>query len=120
LTGVDEQAFQMLVTPVWRTWPAAPADSADIKGRVEMRADQVKPKAVEKELVIQEIRGASGVGYYFSATDRAPKPGEFKYMLQGMIRVGELLVMFTVLTQDGGDPIRRQSIAALQSAAHTN
>jgi hypothetical protein len=106
---------------MWRTWPAAPqAAAAEIKRLVEQNVERVKPKALEKELAIQEIRGASAVGYYISVTDRAPKAGEFKYMLQGTIRVGELLVTFTVLTHDGGDSIRRQAIALVQSAAHTN
>jgi len=121
LSSGGQEAFEVLLSPIWRTWPAAPqAASAEIKRQVELSADRMKPNAVEKEVAIQEIKGASGVGYYFSLTDRAPKPGEFKYLLQGMIRVGELQVVFTVLTQDGGDSIRRQSIALVQSAAHTN
>jgi len=85
-TGGGQEAFEMLLTPMWRTWPAAPqAAAAEIKRLVEQNVERVKPKAVEKELAIQEIRGASAVGYYISVTDRAPKAGEFKYMLQGTI-----------------------------------
>jgi hypothetical protein len=121
LTSGGQEAFEVSLSPIWRTWPADPrAASAEIKRLVEQSAAQMKPQAVEKELTIQEIRGGSGAGYYFSATDAAPKPGEFKYMLQGMIRVGELLVVFTVLTHEGGDSIRRQAIGLVQSAAHTN
>src|SRR5262249_10121034 len=113
--------FVVSLSPIWRTWPAAPqAASAEIKRQVEQSAERIKPQAVEKELTIQEVKGASGAGYYFSATDAAPKPGEFKHILQGMIRVGEFQVVFTVLTQDGSESIRRQSIALVQSAAHTN
>ena len=117
LTGGGEEAFEVSLTPVWRTRPGtALADPAEIKRKVELAADQAKQQSAEKELVIQEIKGVSAVGYYFSATDRAPGPGEFKHMLQGIIRAGELLVLFTVLTQDGSDSIRRQSIAVLESA----
>jgi len=117
LTGGGEEAFEVSLTPLWRTRPGTGlADPAEIKRKVELAADQAKQQSVEKELVIQEIKGASAVGYYFSATDRAPKPGEFKHMMQGTIRAGELLVLFTVLTQDGGDSVRRQSIAVLESA----
>jgi hypothetical protein len=121
LTSGGQEAFAVMLSPIWRTWPAATqAAAADLKRQVEQSADQIKPQAVEKELTIQEIKGASGAGYYFSATDAAPKPDEFKYMLQGMIRVGEFQVVFTVLTRDAGESIRRQSIALVQSAAHTN
>jgi len=121
LTGGGGEAFEVSLTPLWRTRPGTPlADPAEIKRKVESAADQAKQQSVERELVIQEVKGDSSVGYYFSATDRAPKPGEFKHMLQGMIRAGELLVLFTVLTQDGGDSIRRASIAVLESATYTN
>jgi hypothetical protein len=41
-------------------------------------------------------------------------------MMQGTVRVGELAVRFTVLTNDGGDTIRRQALALVQSAAHAS
>src|SRR5262249_17358540 len=69
LTSGGQEAFEVRLSPIWRTWPAAPqAASADLKRQVEQSADRIKPEAVEKELAIQEIRGASGAGYYFSAT----------------------------------------------------
>jgi len=121
LTPGSGEAFEVSLTPLWRTQPGTPlADPAEIKRKVEVAAEPAKQQSVEKELVIREIKGVSAVGYYFSATDRAPKPGEFKYMLQGIIRAGELLVLFTVLTHDGGDFIRRESIAMLESATYTN
>jgi hypothetical protein len=49
------------------------------------------------------MRGESGMGYYFSATDRAPKPGEFKYLTQGILHIGELVASFTILSNDGGE-----------------
>jgi hypothetical protein len=29
---------------------------------------------------LQELKGTEGRGIYFSATDRAPDPGEYKYL----------------------------------------
>jgi len=120
-TGGGQQAFEMSLTPMWRTWPANPrVAAAEVWMLVEQNAQRLKPKAVEKELPPQEISGASSAGYYISVTDPAPKPGEYKYLLQGTVRVGELLVTFTVLTHDGGDSVRRQALALVQSAAHAN
>src|SRR5262249_11061392 len=119
LTAGSGDAFQALLTPIWPAQPGASLPGpAEIKRIVESSADRAKQQSAEQQLVIQEIKGISGGGYYFSATDRAPKPGEFKYLLQGLIRAGELLVSFTVLTQDGGDSIRREAIAMLESATH--
>src|SRR5262245_44168371 len=106
-TGGGQQAFEMLLTTTWRTWPANPqAAAAEIWLLVQQNAERLKPRVVEKELPPQELRGASGAGYYISVTDPAPKPGEYKYMTQGTVRVGELSVKFTLLTNDGGDSIR--------------
>jgi hypothetical protein len=120
-TGSGQEKFEMLLTPTWRTWPANPrAAAAEIWLLVQQNAERLKPKAVEKELSPQEISGASSAGYYISVTDPAPKPGEYKYLMQGTLRVGELLVRFTVLTNDGGDSIRRQALALVQSATHAS
>jgi len=56
------------------------------------------------------------LGYYFSITDRAPsiKAGEYKYMTQGGVPVGDLLVMFTIFynEKDSLDvPIAHEIIA---------
>jgi hypothetical protein len=57
-----------------------------------------------------------GPGFYFSATDRAPKPDEYKFLTQGVVRVGELSVTFTILTNDGQDAVVKQALDALKSA----
>jgi len=122
LTAGSGEAFEVSLTPLWRIQPGAPpADLAEIiRRKVEEDAERAKQQSVEKELAIQEMKGVSGTGYYFSATDRAPKPGEFNHMLQGIIRAGEVLVLFTALTHDSGDVIRRESMAMLESATSTN
>ena len=61
-------------------------------------------------------KGKTGLGYYFSITDEAPsiKAGEYKYMTQSGIPVSNLLVMFTILSneRDSVDiPIAREIIA---------
>jgi hypothetical protein len=73
-------------------------------------------EAVEKELRFQELKGKTGLGYYFSITDKAPaiKPGEYKYMTQGGIPVGNLLVMFTIFSNEKDSldiPIAREILA---------
>jgi len=77
---------------------------------------ELLPEAVEKELSFREIKGKTGIGYYFSITDKAPsiKAGDYRYMTQGGIPVGTLLVMFTILSneKDSVDiPIAREIIA---------
>jgi hypothetical protein len=110
--------FQVVVTPIWRPRPEVPVASAEqIRQSVQRAADQVKPQAAESYLSVEELTGAQGPGYYFSATDKAPKPDEFKYLTQGMLLVGELAVTFSILTNDGQEKVRDAALDMLKRAA---
>ena len=111
--------FQVVVTPVARQKPGASADTA-IKMRVSVQqgADKVKPSAIEQYLAVEPLTGAPGPGYFFSATDREPKPNEFKHLTQGMLLVGDVVVAFSILTNDAQEKVRDQALAMLKSASH--
>jgi hypothetical protein len=68
------------------------------------------PQAVEQNPRLIEIQGQAGSGLYFSLTDKAPRPGEFRYVTQGMLPLGGSLVTFTILTNDGQDDIVRTAL----------
>ncbi len=112
--------FNILITLIWSGKGRSPLPSVDqLKQRVWQSAEQVRPQAVEKTIGVKELKGTAASGYYFTATDRAPKAGEFKHMTQGMMRVGDLMVIFTVLTNDGQSNIIDQALAMMKSAYHT-
>ncbi|MCC6140855.1 MAG: hypothetical protein IT389_09615 [Nitrospira sp.] len=112
-------AFRVLLTPIWsdRSGAVLPVAS-DIRKKVEQAAAQAKAQAVESDVAVQEMAGTTGVGYYYAVTDRASKPGEFKRMKQGMLRVGDLLVSFTILSQNASDQAVQQATAMLEGASH--
>jgi len=113
--------FEILITPIW---PASkenqPMSSEKLKQLVQQGAERAKSQAVEKTVPTQELRGSSGMGYYFAVTDRAPGSEEYKYMTQGMIHIGDLTVTFTVLTNDGQEKIVTDALSMLKSAIHVN
>jgi hypothetical protein len=111
--------FQVVVTPVARQKPGASTDTAiKMRHSVQQGADKVKPGAIEQYLPVEHLIGAPGPGYYFSATDREPKPNEFKYLTQGMLLVGDVVVAFSILTNDAQEKVREQALAMLKSASH--
>jgi hypothetical protein len=111
--------FQVVVTPVARQRPGTSVDTAiKMRQSVQQAADKVKPGAVEPYLPVEELAGAPGPGYFFSATDRDPKPGEYKYLTQGMLLVGDVIVSFSVLTNDGQEKVRDEALAMLKGASH--
>jgi hypothetical protein len=112
-------SFKVLLTPLWPRKKDVPPASADkIRQLVHQEARRVKPGVVEKTINIKELKGSSGIGYYFSVTDQAPKKGEYKYMTQGIIRIGEVLTTFTILTNEGQESIVSEALAMLKGAVH--
>jgi hypothetical protein len=84
--------------------------------RVRDLPDAEKP--AEGDLEIRRLQGASGIGFYFVATDRVPQPEEFRYMNQGILEVGDLTVTFTILTNEGQDAVVEEALAMLKGAVH--
>jgi len=116
-TGEDFAVFVTPLPPAGEHSP--PPTAAAIREHVELVVDKARPQAVEHVIAIRELRGTSGAGYYFSATDKAPKPGEYKVMTQGIFGVGNLIAAFTVLTNEGQQPIVDDALTMIKGAVHT-
>jgi hypothetical protein len=118
--GQSGGSFVVLVTTVWGSSPGGPApDDANIKTTVSSAAKSAESQSVERSLALQSLVGASGRGYYFRATDRAPKPGEWKYLTQGMIRTGGIGLTFTILTNDGQSAIEKAALEMIRLAVQS-
>lgn len=114
-----DNIIQVLITPIWafREDIVLPSGQA-LKQRVEETIKEVSAQAVEKSIATREIKGKQGGGYYYFATDKAPQPGEYKYLTQGMIRIGELLATFTILSNDGAEKDVERALKVISSAEH--
>jgi len=116
---VEGPPFSVHVTPQWSD-PADPGlmDTDALREAVREGAERIKPQAVEPSIEIRRLQGESGVGFYFSVTDRAPKPEEFLFMTQGALQAGDLVLWFTILTNDGQEAAVADGLAMLQEAVH--
>jgi hypothetical protein len=111
--------FEVLVTAAWPMGPTSKIpDEATLRSEVAAAAKAAASQSVEGVLPVQEIQGAHGGGFYFAATDRAPNPGEYKYLTQGVFRIGEISLAFTVLTNDGQEAVVRSALEMLRTAEH--
>ncbi len=103
----DSSKFQVLITPIWHV--NKKSDEARVrsaKSIVEASAGKAASSAIEQELPVRPFSGRLGKGYYFSATDRNPEPGGYRYLTQGAIVIDDLTVTFTILTNSGsGDAV---------------
>lgn len=118
-TPRNGNSFQVLMTPMWafREGITMP-NLSEIKKNVQQSAKEVSAQAVENSIPIRKVKGKQGGGHYFTVTDRAPKPGEYKYMTQGMIRIGELAATFTILSNDEAKNVVANAIKMLSTAIH--
>jgi hypothetical protein len=110
-------AFVVLISAVWGATPQAGVpDDAKIRSIVASAAKNAEPQSLEGTLAIQDLQGGSGHGYYFKATDKAPPPGEFKYLVQGMVRTGAIALTFTILTNDNQGATAKAALELIRSA----
>ncbi len=119
LTPADGAPFAVHLTPLAPDPSAGPVmDPAALYAAVRESAERIRSQAIEETIEIERLRGTRGTGYFFSVTDREPLPEEFRYMTQGALQAGEIIVWFTILTNDGQETVVAEAIAMLQSAVH--
>ncbi len=112
--------FQVMITVLWSKTGEHGFNSQDkVQALVEKDGQKLLPNAVETKIELQEIRGADRTGYYFAATDKAPNPGEYRYMTQGAIGVGDLILHFTILHRVKSSQSVRDALSALGEAKQT-
>ncbi len=110
---------QVFVTPEWPDpLTKEVRELSSLRDAIRDMAERTKPQAVEPYLEVRQLDGANGTGFYFAATDRNPAPGEFRFMNQGVLLVGDLTVWFTILTHEGQDTVAVEALAMLQAAVH--
>ncbi len=111
------ESFKILISPSWGpSWKPDFNSPENIKKMYKQMGDGLLPTAEETKLTLNELHGISGNGYYYSLTDKAPKPGEYKYMTQGGIGIGRLLLAFTILTHTSDSILLNQCLEIFSTA----
>jgi hypothetical protein len=107
--SVQRNRMQLLLTPL----PLRTSSMADeeVKEIGERGSVKVRAQSVERTFPLLRLEGEQARGYYFRATDRAPRPDEYKYLYQGAVIVGATIVTFTVLYNDDA---KHEADAALE------
>ena len=109
--------FQVLITVIWSKTGEQDFNSpVKIRTLVEQDGQNILPKAAETNLVVQQMRGVNSIGYFFSLTDKAPNPGEFRYMTRGGMAVGNLLLNATILYRVKDSESVKEALSMLREA----
>jgi hypothetical protein len=118
LSGFEGTPFVVKITLLWPT-PGTAADFGTPKSMYDIvvnAARAAEKQSVEGRLDIVTMGGGRGPGFYFDATDRAPKPGDFKYMTQGAVSLGQLACTFTILSNDAKLVVKNKTLTMLGEA----
>jgi hypothetical protein len=116
-TPTSGTPFKFLVTVLWSMRKDVDInDPAFLKANVEQIGRKALHTAVEKELTVLELKGEHSVGYYFVLTDKAPKPGEFRYVASGAIGAGKLQLAFTFLFNEKETEAQKTALQMLAEA----
>ncbi|MGH8265580.1 MAG: hypothetical protein ACRETU_00205 [Steroidobacterales bacterium] len=109
--------FQVLLTP----FPSI--DAQAVEETVKHAAEQIGPQSIEGDPKLEQLSGAQGSGWFFSATDKqyadpkiVPGPGEYKYVTQGTLVVGKIALVFTILTNEDGRAVSDAALAMVKRA----
>lgn len=115
----DGDGFSMLVTPMFdpRDLAQSPQPAATARRFAQTSLDRRAPDAAERTLVLEELGGPLP-GWLFTATDPAPKPGEWSHVTQGTAALGPFVVFFSLLTHGEDVAARAPALEMIRSARH--
>ncbi|WP_284618935.1 hypothetical protein [Aquabacterium humicola] len=120
ITATDARQFQLLVTGLLRTRTDLPLPTdASVREAVRQVAAQAAPKAVEPALEVIKLDVPEAFAHYFAATDKAPGPDEYRYLLQGQLAIRDLTVVFTALMNDDHAASTAKTLQLLKSMRRT-
>jgi hypothetical protein len=112
--------FAMTVAPVAIPAGAGSPSPERVRAAVERMAGspEIKERADNPQVPIQDLGGPSRAGYYFSVTDKTWKPGseDYHYMTQGALVVGNVAVNFIFLSNSVPGADHAAALDLLRSA----
>jgi hypothetical protein len=99
--------FSVQITAIWKGPGVADfPETSKLKDVVAKARDAVVAEAATRDIPVLELSTGPVNGYYFTATDKKSKgkPGDWRYMTQGSARFEDLVLSFTILSNDPQQP----------------
>lgn len=118
-TTKSGKGFKILVTPIYPDlFDIEPPDAEALREHVAAMAVRVGEGSTEKSPKLHRIKGTSGVGYYFSASELKPGPAGFRHVTAGVLGVGNLVVDFSVMSAAAEPQVVDRALTMLRGARH--
>lgn len=112
------ERFEVLVSGRWsgRQDPSV-VEPSFVLSVTAHGAQIAAPQAEEEQIEVRSLPTVSGEAYLFSATDKNPKPGEYRYMVQGAVNVQGLVCTFTILSDEQDAAAVADAIEMIRTAS---
>ncbi len=112
------KTFQLSVAIFWSEHALRDlTDPHQLRRFVEGVGKNVLEQADQDSLELEEVIGHSGVGYMFDLTDMEAGEGEFQYLTQGALSVGNVVVVFSLFSrEEQQQEIRDKTLRMLKDA----
>ena len=119
LDNNQAEIFQLNMSVLWEDGFNRTISSPQyIRSLVQQTGENTLTHSDQTELTLIEITGANGVGYLFDLTDSDANEGEYHYLTQGAIGVGNIVVVFSLFSNDKDAILREAMLNSLKSAQH--
>jgi hypothetical protein len=118
ITPKHGAAFRMLLTPIWGDATRTLPDDAEIRSVVASAAKSAEIASAQGPVAVHNIAGSGTSGYYFYAADKAATVGGWKYLRQGTVKTGDIVLTFTILTNDGQQANAKTALDMVRHASH--
>ncbi len=116
----EGNAFSVQITALWLDESRRAVENSE-RGKAFMQesANKQLAQAEETEAKLVELRGKEAAGHYYTLTAKGETrgPNDFRHLTQGTLRVGELLVIFTLLQREAEPKVREAVLRAFTDAS---
>tara|TARA_B100001250_G_C19512424_1_gene662281 strand:+ start:86 stop:688 length:603 start_codon:yes stop_codon:yes gene_type:complete len=114
-----EEIYQLNLSVLWDNgFGRNILSSKYIYSLVEETGKQALLYSDQSELILEKIIGKNGVGYWFNLSDSTAGPGEYKFLTQGALAVGKLLLIFSLFSNDNESILQQALLKIIISAQH--
>ncbi len=116
----DGKRFKLSVTALWNPKNEKGFAEDDLRRLIETDKNRMSAGAKETQIEIKRMDGKGAKGFYYSATDKAPKPGDYEHLTRAAVSVGNLLLSATLLSHPENTKDADLTIEMLRSASQAD
>lgn len=120
LDDSEKEIFQLNLSVFWDDGYSRDVTSDDyIRSLVSEAGDNTLRYSDEDELRLETIKSQAGEGYFFNLSDSSAGADEYRYLTQGALSVGDVLLVFSLFSNDEEGVLRDAMFRSLKTAKHS-